>query len=67
MSPVASTVLRIAVFCMKRQMAPNEGLQNSEARELITLRIKDLMTSEQRSPSSSTPGPLEPRKRAPPK
>jgi hypothetical protein len=50
----------------KRQISPNNGLQVSEARDLITLRNKQL-NIDTGGPSSSTPQPSGPRKRAPPK
>jgi hypothetical protein len=50
----------------KRQMTPNEGLQVSEARDLIALRNEQLNVNE--APlSSSTLEASAPRKRAPPK
>jgi hypothetical protein len=53
----------------KRQMTPNKGLLKQEARDLITLRNKQLnkQGGGVNVYTSSTPEPLTTRKRAPPR
>jgi hypothetical protein len=60
-----SQVQKLKASRSKRQMSPNQGLQVSEARDLIALR-NDALNDQAGGPSSSTLEASAPRKRAPP-
>jgi DnaJ-class molecular chaperone len=60
-----SQVQKLKASQSKHQMTPNQGLQVTEARDLIALR-NNALNKQARASSSSTLGPSAPPKQAPP-